>query len=245
MKPLNEVLADSIEMWLDKRKSRNLNLLARNSGVSYATVRRVAARETGVSAEVAASLASIIMSRSEAKVMLSKYFPALSSIVYSDSSFASAEDDLLQSYYNSPNHMPVIVLATSSQGIDEALVKERLGIKYVSYFNELVEADVFMEKGDRFFVTQELYAASRDLARSYLKNLLDITSNRNDNVPCASGAFVLHKSLKPGAVRLLREKTVAFKQEVFDIINSEENDGDVLWYAGWLDNILLNEERLK
>lgn len=245
MKSLVEVLADSIEDWLDKRKSRNLNLLARNSGVSYATVRRVAAKETSVSAEVAASLASVVMEKSQAKMLLSQYFPSLSSILYMESSFEGTADDLLLSYYNSPEHMPVLMLATAKEGIDEKLVKERLGIRYLSYFNELVEADVFEEKNNRFFVNKEISIASREAGRRHLKALLEVTSNRNDNIPCASGAYMMHKCLTPKAVRLLRQKTVEFKQEIFNVINSEENQGEVLWYAGWLDNVLLNEELLK
>lgn len=245
MTTVGDELAQAIDSWLVKRKTRNLNLLSRSSGVSYATVRRIATRECAATAEVAASIASVVMTKNDAKKLFEQYFPALAHIFSFDSAIEKSENDELQAFFNSRNHYPVIVLAHAVDGIDEELVIKRLGYKYLGYFHDLIDADVLHVRGNRFYVDKGIGCKSREIARKHLASLLDITAASNDDVPAASSAYTYCASINRVTANKILDLQTNFKTQVHDLITSKSSKGNILWYAGWLQNVLLNEDQLK
>lgn len=241
--PVND-LASAIDQWLAKRKTRNLNLLSRLSGVSYATVRRLSLKECKASAEVAAAIAGIVLPRDEAVELIKREFPSFAAMLISENNFSKADSDDLQLYYSSDKHYPVLVLAQAQEGIDEKIVTAQLGRKFVSYFTELCECNLLTLQGDRYHLNVDLGAASKEIARMHLKSLLSLTGNQNDDIPSASGAFTLSASLNKETVNKLKEKLASVHQELFQIIEDKNNAGDIVWYGGWLNNIMLNEGKL-
>lgn len=244
MKTVCDVLAESIEVWLDSKSSRSLNLLAKMSGVSYATVRRIATRENTASAETAASISYITMSKSEARDMFSEYFPQLVGILDALGGIRSGSD-VFDSFFTSKNHFPIILLAKAKDGIDEELVASKLGKKYLCYFQELVDCEVLSFKDSRYHLSDDPTYFSQPIAREHIQAMLDISHNCNDVIPSASSTLTFWENLNKEGIQEVKKRVLEFRSGLLEIIAKEEYQGDILWYSGWMSNVLHNEDKLK
>lgn len=245
MASIGDVLAEGIDNWIAARSSRNLSLLARNSGLSYATVRRIASKETGASAEVAAALCNVLFTKQNALKVIKEHFPSLGSLIFNEINNAPSPDEYLQSFYSSEQHFPILLLAQSKGGVDRELVTTYLGIRYVCYFDELIEAGVLKKEGDRFFFREQIENPSKETVRMHLKVILELARKDNDAIPGASDAYTFSAQLKPEAVREINEMLAKFHKELLEYISDENNFGEVYWLGGWIHNILINEDDLK
>jgi transcriptional regulator with XRE-family HTH domain len=243
MSELTTSLSKAIREWLAKRDNRNLSMLARLSGVSYPTIRRLAANESEPSAENAAAIAGIVLPKNEAAALIGRYFPGLKKLIF-EINFETAYDEALKDFMLSRQHFQVILLADSIEGTNHDEVEKKFGEAGVRALREIIAADLLKKVDNRFYLNEDIGDASKAMARRYLSYLIEMCRPENDHIPSASGAYIAAKSLSPEAIERIHRKAADFAQWLFEHVNDPKNQGDVYWFGGWLHNILKNEDRL-
>lgn len=141
-------LIEFVEVWLAGRPSRSLSVLARVSGVPYATLRRIMQREYGASLETTFALLNIVASPSE----ILEFFPKKTAVmkVYEKimQGTHQASPELIMKMLGRDNFW--IMALAMTIGATRERVEKMLGVLGLAEFEKLVEEGLLIGDGDSY-----------------------------------------------------------------------------------------------
>ncbi len=236
---MRDKLAEAIEKWLPQRENRNLSLLSKKTATSYSTMRRIAQKEAIPSRDTALRIAQVVMHADEFNSFVDSYCSDMKRLMYKPSDLGVEETD----YTSDEKYFPIIVLASSKQGTNEAEVKDFLGRDAVKYFNDLIGSGYLNKHGENWRAP-DFDSYSLPKARKLMHSLLDICQAENDTIDYAAHSHVAWESLSPEAAKELHIWTHRYIKGVMEIVTNPKNSGDVLVCTGALFNVVKGQEIL-
>jgi hypothetical protein len=146
-------LSSLIERWLEQGSKRNIQTLARISGVPYPTIRRILQQESTASLETAIALLNVVATIPETLSYFSdiecanRFFKR-----FAEYSSPKPEQDL-------PTHIVDresfwILMLGLTIGATQSRVKDLLGSYGIATLNRLVEKGIMFEKAPDLFMTK-------------------------------------------------------------------------------------------
>jgi hypothetical protein len=149
MMGLLQELSDLIGLWLEKRRNASLPGLARVSGVSYPTVRRIYQKECEPTLNVVVSLLTVVATPDESRAFLERHYPDLAQIM-GPTMDRQVIDEAIELDRFSANHFLALALASTKDGVSVDEMKERAGRRGVDSLNELIDLGLFERDGGRY-----------------------------------------------------------------------------------------------
>ena len=246
MSSLCSELATGITAWLAASSHRSLSMLARLSCVPYATVRRIAQTEVDMpSPEVSIAICDLIFTREKTCELISRYYPAIGRLLVDQSLlYPPPADDSLREYLHSEKHLPLILLANTTTGIDLDDLVERFGVDVKEQIEELVDAGILRLKEGRLTAGKNFGTANLELTRLASRTLIGLCRKKTDAIADASQAYLSIEGLNAEAVKSLGKITEEFRQKVFSVISNSKNHGELIWFGSVVTNVLKHEELL-
>jgi transcriptional regulator with XRE-family HTH domain len=240
---ISQSLCTAIESWLSGKATRNLSVLARLSGVSYSTVRRIMQLENEPSMETALKLADIVMSRVERIEFAKVHAPSLAKNI-AEVSYKS-DDEMLMEYINNSSFVPVILLASHATGTNHEEVRYWFGDDMALRFDELVESGLLSRCDSNWRLDKEIGSVSRSTAREFLRSFCRMAPAANDSINHASLCHVGWESVNPQTAIAIFHLAMNFTREAVKLTSDKSNHGDVLVFFGSFFNVMKGVEVLK
>lgn len=182
-------LTNLIDEWLKDRSSRNLSLLARQSGVPYPTLRRVYLRENSPSLETVLALLNVIASTDNTLQFLARHFHSVGGWVQKlvrgmDTQIAGPD---LNEELRDRISFAIITLA-SARGTTISAIERRFGEYGVAKLRRLLEMDLLYEEGERVRLRMENFSViDPRLILEQIKHTVDLfdLSQIGETAACA------------------------------------------------------------
>lgn len=239
---ISQSLCPAIDKWLSVKGSRNLSMLARLSGVSYSTVRRIMQKESEPTMDTALKLADVVMTRVErvefAKVHAPGFAMNIAGVAY------KADDDSMLEYM-SASYAPVIVLASHATGTNHDEVRYWFGDEMVRRFDELIDSGHLLRLNGNWKLDKDIGSVSRATAREFLSAFCRMAPVVNDEVDHASVGHVGWESVNPQTAVAIFHLAMNFIREAVKLSSDKANHGDVLVFFGSFFNVMKGVEGLK
>lgn len=119
-----------IEDYLAGHRTRSLATLARQSGISYTTLRRMAQREGAPTAEPVLKVIDVALDGKARALFLTQYFPEISRVagfVGSESATQGESNAVLKPFYSRDPHCLILLLAQNQSGTDVKTIERLCG----------------------------------------------------------------------------------------------------------------------
>lgn len=239
---ISQSLCPAIDNWLSVKGSRNLSMLARLSGVSYSTVRRIMQRENEPSMETALKLADIVMTRVERIEFAKVHAPGLSRNI-AEVAYKSDDDSMLE--YMNASYAPLLVLASHAIGTNHDEVRYWFGDEMVRRFDELIDGGHLSRLNGNWKLDKDIGSVSRATAREFLSAFCRMAPVVNDSVDHASVGHVGWESVNAKTAVAIFHLAMNFIREAVKLSNDTANRGDVLVFFGSFFNVMKGAEGLK
>lgn len=240
---ISQSLCPAIDRWISGKEARNLSMLARLSGVSYSTVRRIMQKESDPSMETALKLADVVMSLPERVEFARVHAPGLVKNI-AEISYKS-DDDVMLEYMNKPLYAPVIVLASHATGTNQDEVRYWFGDDMVVRFDEMIDAGILSQCNGNWKLDKDIGSVSRSTAREFLAAFCRMAPAANDNIDHASVGHVGWESVNHQTAVAIFHLAMNFIREAVKLTNDKANRGDVLVFFGSFFNVMKGVEGLK
>lgn len=146
MSDLLKELSGHIELWLANRKYANLSVLARISGVSYPTLRRIVQGEMTPSLQTVMQLAPVLLEQTPAQQFVAKHFPEVGKLYrFGDGGgYQVAEGHMAYTSFTKEEFI-IFGLATREGGIRRSRLVEKLGESAYSAIDRLLGHELIVE----------------------------------------------------------------------------------------------------
>lgn len=192
-------LIEFVEGWLAGRPSRSLSVLARVSGVPYATLRRIMQREYGASLETTFALLNIVATPAEILDFFPKKTPVMKVYEKIMQGSHQASPELIMKMLGRDNFW-ILALAMTI-GATRERVEKMLGILGAAEFDKLIEEGLLVSQGD-------VYRYNDDADPILLENKL-IAGEAVKYIAEAAAVLDFDRSKKRFAVYSIDEATYA------------------------------------
>ncbi len=146
MGELLKELQELIEAWLGSRKYANLSVLARISGVSYPTLRRIVQGEMTPALQTVLQLAPVLQEQSQAQSFVARHFPEVAKLYRLTDRQGYAllnANEVFQSM--SKEEFLVFSMAAQKRGISRNRLAQRLGEGAEDAIQRLLDAELIIE----------------------------------------------------------------------------------------------------
>lgn len=167
-------MSQKIGYWLDSRRNASLQVLARLSGVSYSTLRRIEQKEVHASLENTMQLLEVLMPRDEARAFVKRHFPDLAFLIEDEPKPVEEgkereperrEEFLLQA------------LAANREGMSAEAAERRLGERARDLLDSMCRGGLLTVRGDRYFARRPSHRTTKR-SLLYLTWLLELFDGR-------------------------------------------------------------------
>ncbi|SMF34956.1 hypothetical protein [Pseudobacteriovorax antillogorgiicola] len=202
-------IIDSIERYLDGHSSRNMRTLARRSGVSYATIRRLMQRET-TSPSVETTILpilSVFMDNKEIYSILRKCRLEFSSFIQPFVSY-----DTQSSFRYTPVDQQILALASRSEGYTLDHLSNDIGQKGLERVEVLYEANLLERHDDRVYARNVLLSDPEDIKDNIVNGVHNFDPSHIDK---GSYYHHFHGAIPKKYFALLKQK----QQEYVELLN--------------------------
>ncbi|RYE58292.1 MAG: hypothetical protein EOP48_03850 [Sphingobacteriales bacterium] len=235
---LIEELSLFIERWQSDRRNHTLPMLARLSGVSYPTVRRIAQRETVPELGSVINILSIVASVEETKTFLQKHNAVLAKVL--DSSLYSGEPlkGLAEIDNFTLQDFLVIALAATQDGTDQKEILFRAGKLGADSIEKLMSAGVIERSGDRIVtIAQNVRTIGDERVLKSIALLCEAFDYKQIN---SRGSLFRFKSegLSKEAVLQIYKILYEASNQIQQIMDDEKNRGEYVLGVGMVSTFI-------
>jgi hypothetical protein len=236
-------LGSIMEAWLAENPVRNPMMLARKTGVSESTIRRLLKRgqngQKTIELDTAESIVYLVLDRTRGLAFLEKHFPTKAK--WRKEEYKSETDQpSLAEFIRNPEYHKIMMLCDVESGISLADLKEEVGNSGLRKLSRLVEMGIVKEENGVYKFSDadfEIFPTYHTQSAA-LNNFLSFYDPENAEVRSACSIFFWTQGLSPDAVRVLAGKIRDFEDDVVEYIKNKKNHGDIPWFMGFLQNVL-------
>ncbi len=207
-----------IQTYLDASRSRSIGTLAKKSGVSYSTVRRVVTGETtqAVIDTTVIPILSVFMKRKEIHELIGKYDPKFAQVwkpIFDD----DCENTTLKMATWKDFDQHIIALASTSKGVSsERLAKDLGELAGLARAEELVNMGILKEEYGIFYTPSENFT---DITPSSVLERITIFSRSYNLNNVGRGAYywIFSESMCEEAYKEIQNASLEFITRVNEV----------------------------
>ncbi len=236
---LSDELSELIEHWLNERRANSLTILAKLSGVSYPTVRRIHTKEGGESIlDNVLSILGVVTTTHKAKLFIRKHYPKHAHLVEASLAEFQPLHGLANMVRFTIHDFLVIGLAATKNGVSEHEIVAKSGEFGLIALENLLEAGVIERFEDRYVtVAKEVKTIGTDRILQSISHLCEVFDYERFN---SQGSLFRLKTegLTKEAVIEIYKLLYEVSDKIQAIMLNEKNKGEYVLGVGLLSTFL-------
>ena len=240
---VRKALYISVNDYLAQSSVRSVAFLARKSGVSYSTVRRIVQGKGEADLSSLIPLLKVVLNPEECLAFIQRFYPGFYQIL--ESTFTQDPLEEGDAFHSSKNHLDhaanfILHLCAGEEGMKEEVLMKQVLERFGRYGMRRIE---FL-KGAQYLVIKEghVYLDAHKLKQtsvdSVLQNICEMTETFNPDhlgSEAATLGIVMH-SLSQQGLLLLKQAGVEYMKNVMAAY-SEHRGGDKIFYMALMQNL--------
>ena len=248
---VNDQLRDLTKSYLDKHPGLTLNALSTRSGVPATTMRRLMQEDTAnkeLAPHSVLSLVSYLLKEKKISALLKKVDGPIADLlnrcfdqfIFDEESSKHEMHNDLNSLFQDKTTYIIYKLAANQCGTTLEEVKNIFGLMGLQKLSELIEKNwIIADENDqeRLHAREKNFSVDLALAHQLTHSLVDFYKPRD-----VEHGFNLFYSLSEGmneeGIKKIKEVEKEAVKKIFDLMNNQENQGTIPYYAVVLSDVL-------
>jgi hypothetical protein len=234
-------LADGIESWQREKESRSIAMLSKHARVSESTLWRIVKRNApdDISLEIVLNIVNTVFSRSEGHKLLSTYFPQLASWIDISSAPGTPSKVEWNEFFESREHLLIILLCDRKSGTDRAQVKEVAGIYGLDRLEELLKAGIIKEEGGRYYENGETFnVGNQSTLTMMIKHFCSFYREENSLMSRTAVKTMVYRAFNGLGVEEAYDLARKFEMGLRALALDPKYHGDIPFFSGLVQNIV-------
>lgn len=236
-------LADGIESWQREKETRSIAMLSKYSRVSESTLWRIVKRSApdDISLEIVLNIVNTVFSRSEGHKVLSKYFPALANWIDTTSAPGAPAKVEWNEFYESREHLLIILLCDRKSGTDRAQIKEITGIYGLDRLEELLKAGIVKEEGGRYYNNDDsgvVNLGNQSTLTTMIKHFCSFYREENSQLSRTAVKTMVYRAFNDLGIEEAYDLARKFEMGLRSLALDPKYHGDIPFFSGLVQNIV-------